>query len=81
MYVSGAKINSKLILRICCGISSYPCEYFHFSDFTIFLTSVLVTGVMCIFGKGCLNTAVRNLRTSLQSVDGLAFVFSSGDRK
>jgi hypothetical protein len=26
------------------------------------LISLLVTGVICVFGKGYLNTAVRNLR-------------------
>jgi hypothetical protein len=45
------------------------------------LTSLLVTGVICIFGKGCLNIAVRNLRASLQSVDGLIFVYGIGDTK
>jgi hypothetical protein len=52
MYVNGAKINGRLILRICCGISSYLYEYFHFNDFTMSLTSLLVTGVICMFGKG-----------------------------
>jgi hypothetical protein len=74
-------MNGRLILRIYCGISSYPCEYFHFNDFTMSLTSLLVTGDIYTFGKGCLNTAVRNLRASFQSVIGLFFVCGSGDTK
>jgi hypothetical protein len=45
------------------------------------LTTFLVTGDIYTFGKGCLNTTVRNLRASLQSVVGLFFVCGGGDTK
>jgi hypothetical protein len=33
------------------GISSYPLEFFHFSDLIMYVIFLLVIGVVFIFGK------------------------------
>jgi hypothetical protein len=57
--INGEMINGPLAFIILLEISSYPNEFFIFSDFIIFTISLVVACCHLIFEKGPLKTSAK----------------------